>query len=84
MIRPACMGLETKLADHRSQAARTAALSTAPLRQALFAVKRRKLRIWGEYLSGTDMCHHALFHADRCYICNRTEKNTVTNNTLPY
>jgi len=31
---PASLGLEPRLADHRSQAARTATLSTAPPRQA--------------------------------------------------
>ena len=36
MIRPS-LGLESRLADHRSQAARTATLSTAPPRQATCA-----------------------------------------------
>ena len=31
---PTCLGLEPRLADHRSQAARTATLPTAPPRQA--------------------------------------------------
>jgi len=55
-----------------------------------------KFRIWGSWdiaakrredLSGTDMYHHAQFHADRCHrrrdICNRTERKSKLR-TLPY
>jgi len=55
---PASLGLEPRLTDHRSQAARTATLPIAPPGQALFAIFAQQ--------TTTQLVHGSLFTA-RCY-----------------